>query len=292
MLEYLKESIEIAFKYKGMFDKEFEDTIIGCICSDITKEYILLIPNEKNYRDAELISNIDRSCISIECKKAEHQVSSLFNLIDNFNTAEDVYNYIRENFIIVRQKKEVLDEFSTNAKILDQLSGVEKRHLTRRFQMFDSKDSFYFYNDINCYWHLTTIDDEFVIDKVTYNSVFVSLTIRSEQDIEFPDRSIHENEPLNQLDFYNDCKKKFHLSRRRNVLTQNSLSCMYKQTSIYLTAHDAMKYFKSKLIPDFADKSHIIMTGVTGANENKILFNVRISFQPRVLINNLITKYV
>ena len=131
-----------------LVDKTFEDTadgeyridVIIDSCKKILEDYILLILNERNYRDAKVIQHIESSQVMFPDHEEVKTSFCLLTLMEYAETTDEVIDYIKDNSIIIKNDKEVINEFFDIMRVRDELmDDYSPRYLTRRILLSDLK---------------------------------------------------------------------------------------------------------------------------------------------------------
>lgn len=290
MLDYMRESLDIAFKYKGEIDEEFEDTIMLAMCQDILNKYILLIPNEKNIRDSKIIANIDKSKVLSEYQA--DQTFGLFNAMKNLNDVEQVLMFIKDNSIIVQQEDNIIEEFTEIVKVSDLLADnvISIRHLSRRNLTHTGIVSMDY---INNYWEGTSLGENISINRLDFSGKKVSSIVDVKADIQFPERDMHSRGFLNIEDFYFEHKIAMFQHLRNERFFYKTLSI--PRMNVYVTNESFSEYFKNQEHGRlFAiDNAHTKKVKIEkGSNSDYIVWRIRKYVQPREFVEQMVKDFL
>lgn len=290
MLEDMKQILDIIMQYKGELEVPFEDTLILAACKGITNKYILLIPNERNHNYVSIISNIENSRIINECD-VKSDSFELFHVIKNYNTTEEVIDYIRKNSIIVANDVDVLKEFYQLMRIQDELIGeYGKRHLTRRIFDFNNwRNAAKIMRSVHSYWETETYEDKFQITNLTFASLVVVSMIHVD-DIYLPNRGVHDRGPLDKDDFYNDMFEQLMDNAKDNKLLKDKKISVDK-CRVMLKADDVVEYFGLESLSSFYHGEKMEFNCTEKIRNNKVLWHFTVRFEPKEFINRLILQY-
>jgi len=292
MLDYMKESIELALKYRDDIDEEFADTIILAMCRDVLNHYILLIPNERNHSDAKILSQIDGAEVFNKAGNLGFSFG-LFELLKELNSVEEVMEHIEDRAIIIKKNEKVIDEFFQIMRVGDELTGTtSKRYLTRRHLDFRTDNMKHDVRKrINEYW-----EESSPMSKINVVGDYLDILIEKTIPVHYPERTFHERGPLDEKDFYEDAEealieelKKPNMSVIKG-LKFSVLSCVFK-----LYEDNVSEYFGligRSYKEQFADMNNVILYGVPNSDTNNAEWLIKIRFDPRDFANRLIKRYI
>ncbi|AEO93768.1 gp510 [Bacillus phage G] len=290
MFEYMRETLEKVFTYKGEVDDNLEELLITVACNDIANKYYILRPNEDGIRDATIINNIENSQVSFNIPSTELNVELVFNaglygIIKNGKSVENVINTIQSNAIVILNN-EAVDEFYDYMEIKENLSGdrYSDTYLTQisTRNLLNSRAT-------DSYLENLTDEDDFKIKEV---SCFFNIIVGFEHstDIDFPDITIHDNDPIDEQDFIKDAKGKLMKAVRfkfgDEVAKDMNINCVF-----LLNEDDAMKYFKQ--VEDFKMSYNGYRLKIVRTFElpvSKACWNIRLRLAARDFLNYLIEE--
>lgn len=290
VLEYMRESIEIALKHRDEIDKQFADTIIVAMCNDILNKYILLIPNEKNWRDVETYRHIEGSQIVDECKNLEHGFGfSLFDVLESADDVDDALEYIKRNAIIVMDNELPMNEFFGIMKVGNELTGDDKRHFTRRSLDFVGRQKNVVTKRISNYWASTTENKTDIYD-LTFTSYGVHATLIKTIDVTFPEKTMHEGGFIDRVDFFNEHKETAVKELQQNGLElYRGLKFSVKSGKFKLTMSSALEYFGER------DFSFFVQQGSTMTSHNIrdiVEWEIYVRFNHRDFVDRLVKEFL
>lgn len=180
MFKKMQDTINFAMNAKNHIkNSEVLNTIITIASHSLTSDYILLVPNEKNIKDATNFQNIDGAEVYI---KDNYDTAYDFGVAEvifdtkNTNAAIEVF---KKNSIIIVNDLEKINEFREYSKVADELAGTTSRHFERRCNTTVGwRNASLSRRQMSDFWKKETRDDDFVIQSIDFDINDVSLCVK------------------------------------------------------------------------------------------------------------------